>query len=89
MVTPKRLAELVEGEPPKQGRRRGERVDGGAEVVDEARTRHLFRTRRAADGVGLLDHVYVPPGPGEHDGGPEPVRTRPHDNGVSVGHKKR
>ena len=73
---------LLEGIQELERRRHRERVDRGAEIVAEPRKGQLLGPRAAAKRrLGLVDRDR-PADAGQLDGGGEPVRTGPHDDGI-------
>jgi hypothetical protein len=78
--------ETVVGEREVAKGRRGcaERVEGRADVVDEPRERELGGARAAPDRLLRLADEDGPARPRERDGGREPVRPGPDDDGVVV-----
>jgi hypothetical protein len=72
----------VELERVEERRRRGERMDRGADVVTEPRKRQLRGARPAADRVPRLDDEDGTSGLRECERGSEPVRARTDDDCV-------
>ena len=69
-------------ERPEEGRRHAQRVNRGADVVDEAWERQLRGPGPAADLVGRFVDPDLPPGARELDGCGKSVGTRADDDGV-------
>jgi hypothetical protein len=72
----------VELQRPEERRRRGERMDRGADVVPKSRERQLERARATADRLLRLEDDDGASGLRERDRGGEPVRARADDDGV-------
>jgi hypothetical protein len=72
----------IQPERPEEGRSRGERMDGGTDVVPEPRECQLGRARAAADRVLRLEDEDRASGLREGDGGGEAVRAGADDDGV-------
>jgi hypothetical protein len=72
----------VQRERSEERRSRGERMDGGTDVVPEPGERQLGRTRAAANRVLRLEDEDRASRLGEGDGGGEPVRAGADDDGV-------
>jgi hypothetical protein len=75
-------AVLLERELAEERRGVPQRVDGRAEVVDEAGERDLRRARPPAGALLGLEHGYGAPVSSQFHGGCEPVRSRAHDHRV-------
>ena len=75
------LGERLQGE---RRRCNAEGVDGGADVVDVAGQGQLSGSCATADLVRCLEHEHRATELGEAHCGGEPVRPRPHDDGVVV-----
>ncbi len=74
----------LELEPPEDGRRHPQRIEGAEAVVDEARHRQLPAADGAA-GVGLrVEDHHAPPGVGQEVGGHEAVGPGADDDGLGV-----
>ncbi len=80
-------AVLGERQRAKEGRRRRERVNGRADVVDEARQRQLGGPHAAADGRFRFVDDNLSAKLREHDGGGEAVRARTDDDRVGLSHE--
>ena len=80
---------LLERKRTQRGRTDAERVNRGADVVDETRARQRRRAHPAAGRVRGLEHDDSPAGLRECDRGDEPVRARTHDHRVCLpGHTR-
>ena len=75
-------AVALEPEPGEDRRRAGHRVDGAADIVDDARERQLRGSAATAERLGRLDQADRPAGTREHDGCGETVRPAADDDGV-------
>jgi hypothetical protein len=72
----------VQRERPEERRSRGERMDGGTDVVPERGQRQLGRARAAADRALRLEDEDGASGLREGDGGGEPIRAGADDDCV-------
>ena len=79
-------AVLSQGQLGEDGGRSAQRMDRGADVVQEAGEGQCRGSRASADGGFGLQHQDAASGAGQRDGGRQPVRPGPdHDRVVSTG----
>jgi hypothetical protein len=81
-----RVDPITDADGSEEGRRNAERVDCGADIVEETRQRELLGAGAAADDVGALGDEDPPTRSCQLDGSGKPVRAGTYNNSIESSH---